>query len=586
MAMIGVRRQNSKPLSARRELSLVTALDMRAEREGESVAFVFLPDGETEGSSLTYSELQSRTRVLGSRLLEAGLAGQTVLLLHPPGLDFVIALFACLRIGAIPVPAFPPEQTREKRLLPRLEAIARDARPAAALSTEDTITGVLRHGADIPSLAGVEWIATDLSQYSGGDSDVFPSVDPTAVAYLQYTSGSTALPRGVVVTHQNVIENCRVTSERLGLDGAGLFVSWLPTFHDMGLIGGVLRPLLGGFPSILMPPAAFLEKPIRWLRAISEHGATSSAAPNFAFDLCVRRTSPEDRKSLDLTRWQTVSNGAEPVRADTIDRFTEAFGAYGFRREVFCPGFGLAEATLTVSLSGLNEQPVVENVDPDAFKRGEVAPPVDGTSGRVIVGSGRPLNDCVTIVNPVSRAVCSDCSIGEVWVSGPSVGAGYWGRFEQTTETFEARLDSGRGPYLRTGDLGFMSNGELFITGRLKDLIIVHGFNHYPQDVEQSLERSHPSIRRGCSAAFAIDQGGGEKLGIAFEVDESADAVLDEIVASARAAVARDHGLSASLIAVLPPRTIPKTSSGKIQRSTCRQSVLDGSLVTRLLWRE
>lgn len=563
--------------------SLLAVLDHRAQTEASRVGWTFLADGESEHSSLTYGELGARSSALAAEFARAGFRGRTALLVHPPGLEFVTAFFACLSAGVIAIPAFPPEWTIQKRLLSRLEAIARDAEPAVVLTTREAIDGARGMVTGIPSLDGVEWIATDDVGGTAGELSALPAA-PDDVAYLQYTSGSTSSPKGVMVTQANVMAVCQA-ADTLGLAG-GVTVCWLPVFHDFGLIYGVVGPVYMGFPTVLMPPLTFLEKPIRWLQAISNYGAVNSGGPNFGYDLCVRRTTADDRRGLDLSRWRGATNGAEPIRTDTLELFAETFAPYGFRRQAFSPGYGLAEATLSVSVIGSDEAPRSLSVDTDRLRRGEVAAPAAGVSSTSLASSGRPLGCVIAIVNPETGKQAAENRVGEIWVAGQIVTAGYWRRPEETAATFGARLESRPEQFLRTGDLGFLSGGDVFIAGRLKDLIIIQGANHYPQDIELSVERSHPAVRRGCSAAFAIEAGGTEKLAVVCEVDPHAASDFTAVAEAIRIGIGREHGIQCSSVTLISPRSIPKTSSGKIQRRACRQELMDGELDALYQWKD
>ncbi|MFY9615602.1 MAG: alpha/beta fold hydrolase, partial [Candidatus Dormiibacterota bacterium] len=478
-----------------------------------------------------------------------------------------------------------PDMGRGRRLLSRIESIAGDAHPGAILTIQQTADLVRPLVDEIELLAEADWIVTDTTEPALAAIDPGPSPDEPAVAYLQYTSGSTSVPKGVMVTHASVLSNIHAVAERIGVDDDAVSVSWLPHYHDMGLLDSIVRPLLLGYPSVLMPPLAFLEKPSRWLEAISKYRGTIAVGPNFAFDLCIRATPIEARIGLDLSSLTCLCSGAEPIRADTMTRFIDAFGPCGLRPEAMCMAYGLAEATLTVSIDGPDVGPVLRRVDSTRLRDGQAVNAKPASQGQVLVGSGRPVQHLV-VVDPATGDPRGDDQVGEVWISGGSVTAGYWNRPEESAETFGARLSSGEGPFLRTGDLGFLSDGELFITGRIKDLIIIHGANYYPQDIEITIERSHALVRKGCVAAFAITTEQGEGVAVACEVKTATEDELEAVVASTRAAVAREHGVPLSAIALIKPQTIAKTSSGKIQRHASRGAFLAGSLETLLVWGE
>ncbi|MGH9765367.1 MAG: AMP-binding protein, partial [Blastocatellia bacterium] len=546
-------------------------------------------DGETAELRWTHGELDRRARAIGSALRELARPGQPALLLYPPGLDFIAALFGCFYAGVIAAPAYPFDPVRPARTLSRLLAIHRDLSPAVILSTSEMLS-LADSRVALPQLQSARLLATDSIQQSTG-YDQSHDYDPSDVVFIQYTSGSTGSPRGVMLTNANLLHNAALVYSAVEHAPGDSYVSWLPTFHDMGFMAGVLQPLFAGVPVVLMPPASFLQQPIRWLRAISRYRATTSGAPNFAYELCVRKIKEADREELDLGCWTTAFNGAEPIRSETIERFTEAFSRVGFRREVFYPCYGLAEATLMVSGGQKASAPAYAVVSASALERNRVnGPSSPAEATRIFVGCGRALSGQeVIVVDPDTETASDANAVGEIWVSGPSVARGYWNRIEESAQTFEARLrDTGRGPFLRTGDLGFIQEGQLFIAGRLKDLIIVRGLNHHPQDIELSVERSHPGLRPGCSAAFSIDAGGEERLAVVSEVDSAStfdSTTQEDILGAIREAVAREHEIAVHDIALIEAGNLPKTSSGKVQRRACKSALLNASLNILARWR-
>lgn len=568
--------------ATRRAATLVELLRGRAEADGEQRIFSHLRDGGPEAEHLSYAELDARARAIAALLRERGPAGGRYLLLYPPGLEFVAAFFGCLYAGCVPVPAYPPDPARLDRTAPRLRAIAVDAEARAVLSNRAIVDGsgaILGHSLDLGRL---DWIVTEEAPPAGGW--IPPAIDPASEALLQYTSGSTGTPRGVVVTHANLMHNSALIQECFGHSRRSNGVIWLPCYHDMGLIGGVLQPVYAGFPVKLMSPIDFLKRPVRWLQAISGTPEVTSGGPNFAFDLCVRRTTPAQRERLDLSGWKVAFTGAEPVRAETIERFVEAFGPCGFRREAFLPCYGLAEATLIVSGE---PGPRTLAADREQLERGRVTPRTPGDpAAETLVSCGTPrVSGSVEIVDPRTRLACAPGHVGEIWVSSPSVAEGYWRQPDAAAESFGARLaDGDERPFLRTGDLGLLREGRLFVRGRLKDLIVIRGRNLAPQDVERDVERAHPALRRGCGAAFAIEADGEERLAIAQETNPELGADPDEVVESIVSAVSDLHGIAVYSLALLAPRTIPKTSSGKIRRRACREALLAGELVTVATW--
>jgi 8-amino-7-oxononanoate synthase len=566
--------------------TIVDLLRQRASYRPHDRAFTFLVDGETEELNITYAELDRKAQAIGSWLAASGMGGKRVLLLYPSGLEFIAAFMGCLYGGAIAVPAYPP---RKNRSVERIEAIANDAKAAAALTTRDVLDRFDAIRATAPSLEKVVWQVTSEIDENLADRWERPDIDGETLAFLQYTSGSTGTPKGVMLSHANLLHNSLRIMQAFEITRSQSGVFWLPSFHDMGLIGGIMVPLYSGKFNVIMSPVAFLQKPLRWLQAISKYGASISGGPNFAYELCVRKIPPEQRKDLDLSSWSLAFNGAEPVRAETIDAFCEAFGPCGFRREAFYPCYGLAESTLMVTGGMKFEPPVIRGFDPAKLETGDVAAG-DADSVRRLVGSGRQVDgQAVVIANPESFRPLPEGRVGEIWVSGPSVAQGYWNRPDETLATFHARLalppESDEfgifpGPYMRTGDLGFFDRGELFVTGRLKDLIIIRGRNHYPQDIEHTVETASEVVRAGSVAAFSLDVEGRERVVLVAELERGRRD--HEEIASAfeaiRSAVAKEHELAIDALVMVRPNSIPKTSSGKIQRHACRRQFQDGSL--------
>ncbi|MDZ4820675.1 MAG: aminotransferase class I/II-fold pyridoxal phosphate-dependent enzyme [Planctomycetota bacterium] len=561
--------------------NLVDLLRHRATHQGQDRAFTYLVDGENEELHLTYRELDRQARAIGAQLQKMGLAGERALLLYPAGLDFIAAFFGCLYAGVIAVPAYPP---RRNRSMDRIDGIVEDAESKVALTTREVYTRIQGLLEDSPGLRELRWLSTDAME-PGQEVDWHqPDVHGDTLAFLQYTSGSTGNPKGVILTHANLMHNSALISYAFEHTRSGRSVFWLPSYHDMGLIGGILQPLYIGQPNVLMSPVSFLQKPYRWLQAISKYKVTISGGPNFAYDLCVRKISAEQKATLDLSSWVLAFNGAEPVRESTIESFTRAFEPCGFRREAFYPCYGMAENTLIVSGGFRAALPVVRHFDAKALENNQIVDALPDEEGaRSIVGcGGNLLDEEIVIVNPQTLCGCAADEVGEIWVSGPSVAQGYWKREAETAHTFHAHLkDSGAGPYLRTGDLGFMQDGELFVTGRLKDLIIHNGVNHYPQDIELNVERSHEDLRPAAGAVFTAEIDGVDRLIVVNEVERgrhretrSFQPVFDAI----RKVVSSEHELAVDGIVLIKAGSIPKTSSGKIQRHACRRGVLDGSL--------
>ncbi len=543
--------------------TLVALLRRRAVEQPGRVAYTFLSDGSDGETQLTYDELDQKARSIAAQLQSYQAAGERVLLLYPPGLEYIAAFFGCLYAGAIAVPAYPP---RRNRSLERLRAIVADAQAAFALTTETIYSRVQPLLTETPDLLAVRWLATDVVSDRASDWRE-PLISDGLLAFLQYTSGSTSTPKGVMVTHRNLLENQEMIRQAFRQSSESVIAGWLPMYHDMGLIGNVLQPMYLGASCVLLSPASFLQQPARWLQAIAKYKATTSGAPNFAYDLCVNKIGDEQRAALDLSSWAVAFNGAEPVRADTMKRFTEAFAPCGFDPAAFHPCYGLAEATLIVTGGRQSQEPLIVSVEAKSLEHGRV---VEDASGRALVSCGEVTDEQqIAIVNSVTERVCAPGEIGEVWISGPGVAAGYWNRPEETARTFEASL-SDAGPFLRTGDLGFISRGELFITGRSKDLIVIRGRNHYPQDLELTMERSHSALRPGCGAAFSLDVEGEERLVLVQEVDARRASSTEGVIEEIKRAIFEQHEVAPYAIVLLKAGSVPKTSSGKIQRHACR----------------
>ncbi len=594
---------------ARGAPSLVGLLRARAAADPGRMAFTFLADGERDERHLTYGELDRRARAVAAHLQALSMAGERVLLLLPPGLDFLSAFAGCLYAGVAAVPVSPPAG---RRALPRLQAVLADCGPRAILTTAAARPGLeqllARHaarssGSGAPgTLLAVDDVAADAA-----DDWRESAARADDVAFLQYTSGSTSAPKGVVVSHGNLLANQRMIQEAFGTGEGSVIASWLPLYHDMGLIGGVLHPIFLGARCVLLSPLHFLQRPRRWLEAISRHRASVSGGPSFAYDLCARRVTLDPEAALDLSGWQVAFNGAEPVRAEAMERFAEAFAGAGFRRRAFFPCYGLAEATLLVSGGHPRNQapgraaegPAVLAVDAAALAQDRVAAARDlpameardlsaagpGDPVRRLVGCGRVAGSLeVRLVDPVAATERAAGEVGEIWVAGESVAQGYWEKPEPSAETFGARLAGHPGTFLRTGDLGFLHDGELFITGRLKDLILIRGRNLYPQDVEWTAERSHPALRPGGGAAFAVDAGGEERLVLVQEVSTRGDTQLAEAAAAIRRAVSAEHEVQIATLLLVKPGAVPKTTSGKVQRRACRDLFLSGGLEALGSW--
>ncbi|MEV4050073.1 amino acid adenylation domain-containing protein [Amycolatopsis sp. NPDC049688] len=536
-----------------------------AEQPGRE-AMTFLSDDGT-ATATTYAELDARARAIAALLSGTCRAGERALLLYPPGPDYVAGFFGCLYAGIIAAPAYPPLDSRQAA---RLTGIAADATPAAVLTGSAFLDPARALLEPVLREAGVAaaWLATDTAAAAAEAQPVRHNAD--RIAFLQYTSGSTGQPKGVVITHANLLHNSAFIRDRFGHTAESRGVIWLPPYHDMGLIGGILQPVFAGFPVTLMSPLSFLREPARWLRAVSDHGATTSGGPNFAYDLAVRKTTPEQREALDLSRWSVAFTGAEPVRPATLDAFADAFAVAGFRRRAYFPCYGLAEATLMVTGVHFDTDPEVTAFSADALATGRALPASGGTPARQLVSCGTPpAGGGIAIIDPDSGLPVGDGTIGEITVSGPSVAAGYWGGRDAGV------FGGGR---VRTGDLGFRHGGALYVTGRHKDLIIVRGRNIAPDDVELTAAGAHPALRPGCGAAIAVEAGGEERLAVVHEVQGPKPLPLTAIADAVRTAVLAEHGVAVSRVVLLGKGGLPKTSSGKVRRSECRRALAAGEL--------
>jgi acyl-CoA synthetase (AMP-forming)/AMP-acid ligase II len=541
--------------------TFVDLLRWRAVSQANRLAFSFHPDD----SCLTYAELDARARRAAAVLQARGSIGERALLAYPPGLDFVVALLGCLYAGWVAVPAPLPTPGQASRLV----RMVRDAAPRVGLTTEAALRRLQPILAEEPGLDSLAWLTSDRET---GTEDVWrePPLESDHLAIVQYTSGSTGSPRGVMLSHHNLLHNTHQIERRFEISADSRGVIWLPPFHDMGLIGGILQGVQSGFPISLMSPATFLRRPLRWLQLITRERATISGGPNFAYDLCVERISPDERASLDLTSWEVAFNGAEPVRATTLERFADVFAACGFRRTAFYPCYGLAEATL-MATGGVKS----------------AAPTMVARAGTELVSSGRVIDDHeLLVVDPTTHLVCPPGQIGEIWLRGPGVAAGYWEQPDLTRQTFGAHLAGTReGPFLRSGDLGLLEAGELFVTGRLKAVMILAGRNVHAEDVEHTVASSHAGGWPGGVAAVSVEASGRERLVVLQEVTARAAAELGAIISAIRLAIAEQHDLPVEAVVLVRRGELPRTSSGKVRRDACRERFEAGVFEALLEWR-
>ncbi|OBH21710.1 fatty acyl-AMP ligase [Mycolicibacter sinensis] len=561
--------------------SLVELLRLQADRFGDKIAFSFAPDGKKVTARLSYRELDTKARAIASALQHQGAAGQRVLVICRPGLDSIASLFGCFYAGAVAVPVDTP--------LARLKLVAPDAQAAFAVATSDTRTQLQALAADVPGMSTLQWCASDRA----GDPDDWtpPDADPSATALLQYTSGSTKSPKGVVLTHDNLMHNLEAIRRAWRGDENAKSVYFLPQQHDMGLIGGVLEMIYVGCSTVLMSPIAFFQRPLLWLEAMSAHRATTTAAPNAAYRLCVKHSTAAQRAALDLSRWSTAAISSEQVHASTMQEFAEAFAPAGFRLQAFRPAYGLAEATLLVSGDSGPAVAGVRYVDRDALAQNRAVDVTADATAVPLVSCGPPVyGQRVVIVDPETRRQLGPDEVGEIWVSGPSVAQGYWARPKENAHTFAGFLaGTGEGPFLRTGDLGFLCRGEVFVTGRWSDLLTLHDSNYYPNNIEPTVQACHPALLADRGAVFAVQSkpNADSHLVVVQEVDHQhrvTEPELAGIIDGIRAAVSEQHGLEAHDVLLVPAMRLPTTSSGKIRRGECRQQFLDGNLEALAEW--
>ncbi|WP_404483990.1 non-ribosomal peptide synthetase [Pseudomonas sp. HT11] len=549
--------------------TLVQSLQRRAAQTPDQVALRFLADSAEQNVVLSYRDLDQRARAIAAALQANAALGERAVLLFPSGPDYVAAFFGCLYAGVIAVPAYPPESTRRHHQ-ERLLSIISDAEPRLLLTIASLGDG-LAQIENAPPVLSVDTLDAQLAERW-----VEPELHADDIAFLQYTSGSTALPKGVQVSHGNLVANEVLIRRGFGIDlnPDDVIVSWLPLYHDMGLIGGLLQPIFSGVPCVLMSPAYFLGRPLRWLEAISEYRGTISGGPDFAYRLCSERVSESALERLDLSTWRVAYSGSEPIRLDTLERFAEKFATCGFTPNNFFASYGLAEATLFVAGGTRGHGIPALRLDEQALAANRAEP---GQGSAIMsCGTSQP-EHAVLIADPHTLSELPDNHVGELWASGPSIAHGYWRNPQASAKTFVQH--AGR-TWLRTGDLGFIREGQVYITGRLKDLLIVRGHNLYPQDIEQTVEREVEVVRKGRVAAFAVNDQGLEGIGIAAEISRSVQKILppEALIKAIRQAVAEAYQEAPSVVVLLNPGALPKTSSGKVQRSACALRHADGSL--------
>lgn len=570
--------------------NIVELLKYRAESTPDSMAYTFLKDGVEEENVFTYAELDLHARAIAATL--GDVKGARALLIYPPGTEFVVGFFGALYAGAIPIPAPPPDMARLKRTLPRLKSIILDADASLMFTTSgiaDSLSDVIEESSEFSEM---RWLATDrIDIEKVGEWDDLPSFEDHDLAYLQYTSGSTSTPKGVMITHRNIMASSAILCQGFGYTKDSVSVTWMPYFHDYGLVDGILLPMYCGNPCYILSPLTFLRRPERWLEAMSKYGGTHTQGPNFGYEHCLRRISDDMMSGLDLSSAITFSNAGEPIRPDTVHGFIERFSECGLRPEMVCPAYGLAESTLALSAKTEVGPPVFCYVDNEAFqddKIVELDPDDTSRDPRTVISCGLILDDVdIAIVDPETERSLPDGSIGEIWAGGETIGAGYWQRAEESEHTFRARLadDPERGTFLRTGDLGFILRGQLYFTGREKDLVIIAGVNHYPQDIEWTVQNTNEVIRTDHCVAFSVDEDGEEKLVVIAETEK----VLSDwqpLLAEIRKEISESHGLDLFALQLIRRGSILKTSSGKLQRRGCKAAFLKNKFKTRFVWKK
>jgi acyl-CoA synthetase (AMP-forming)/AMP-acid ligase II len=566
--------------------SLADLLHYRAAKQPHDRAYVLLSDRGREEAAITFAELERRAAMLAGRIATRAAPGERALLLCPTGIEFMVGFFGCVLAGVIAVPMMLP---RRQSARDASAGIVADCAPRLALALRALIDGGRGDLVGRFAESGIEWLAVDEGVPAGSSEGLAHVPASHDLALLQYTSGSTSAPKGVMVSHANLLANLAMIQTAFGNTRQSTYVSWAPLYHDMGLIINALQSVYLGALCVLMAPVAFIQRPLIWLRAISDYRAEVAGGPNFGFDLCVARCHSEQMEGIDLSCWKLAFNGAEPVRAGTIRGFAEKFAPHGFAPATFYPAYGMAEATVLVSAGRRGAGPVMRTLGRGGLQQHRAEPAFDGGDAQIVVGCGRALaGERIAIVDPASRKRLGADRVGEIWVAGPNVAGGYWRNAEASTAVFgacvagEADAREADQGWLRTGDLGFLDEtGELFITGRSKEVVIIRGANHYPQDIEDTVQSCDPALRRHGGAAFTIVEGDeAEKLVIVQEVERTYRhrIVLDEIVGRIREAIVSEHDIAPHQIALLRPGTLPKTTSGKIQRALSRELWLAGSL--------
>ncbi|MBA2319789.1 MAG: fatty acyl-AMP ligase, partial [Deltaproteobacteria bacterium] len=569
--------------------TLVALIRWRAVHQPERIGYTFLADGERDERNLTYAELDRRARAVAVWLAANGAGrGERVLVLVEESLDYLVALFGCMYAGALAVPVHPPDPARLARTLPRLLTIAENAGVAAVLTSHDVFVASRAGLSEIPVLARAAWLAVDTDlEAQQPDSWVDPQLGPDDLAYLQYTSGSTATPKGVMVSHRNLLHQLTDFDTGYAHDPDAVLVSWLPATHDLGLVYARFMPLFIGMRCVFFSPVAFMGRPARWLEAVTRYRGTHTPSPNFGFELAARKVTAAEKRDLDLSSLRVVLNGAEPIRQESERLFQEAFSPCGLSDTAITHAMGMSEATAKILTEPIDRSPArFLTIDGPAYERNEVVVVPEGTPrSRQVASNGTTLLDTrVVIVDPERKVKQADGRVGEMWVAGTTVAQGYWNNPEATEAMFRAHTLDGDGPFLRTGDLAFVHDGEVYLTGRLKDVLIIRGQNHHPQDLEWTLATAHKAIRPNCAAVFAVVDDGRDQLVVVTEVATVPLAEPAPVLAAIRQAISEEHGLVPTSIVLIAPRALPKTSSGKIQRGRARELFVAGELDIVARW--
>lgn len=561
--------------------SLVDLLIKRAQLQPNETACTFFIN-ENEEKAATFAQLDEKAREIGAVLQQICKKGDRVLLLYPPGIDYITGFFGCLYGGVVAVPVYPP---RFNHSLDRLQTIISNAEASVALTTGHMRSLIQKSIKENQPLLSTKWIATDTDDLYDPIEWIDNGITKEDIAFFQYTSGSTSEPKGVMLSHGNLLTNLQLIKRSFGFSRESSTVSWLPPYHDMGLIGAILSPIVSGSPIHLMSPVDFLKNPFLWLSLISKKEATCSGAPNFAYEMCIQKISEEKKLTLDLSHWAVAFNGAEPVRNSTLSRFAEAFADCGFKKSALYPCYGLAESTLFVSGGERNVEPIYRSFSKNGLQQ-NIVQRIDekDIDAIILVSSGKSNPDHqIMIVNPDTELPCESHQLGEIWLKGGSVAKGYWKNPEKTQTTYQAYLaNTGEGPFLRTGDLGFMVDGQLFVTGRMKNMMVIRGMNIYPHDLEATVQRSHPSLSVGNGAAFTVEVNHEEQLVVVQEVERTFRKKInpEEVMAMIRKEIAVNHGLQVFAMLLVTPGEIPKTSSGKVQHHICRDMFVEGTFKT------